>query len=830
MSQEYIRFDFSGGLKYRKDSTKLGETEYWLLVNGRIREDSIMPTNLPKKVEGIPANWQKLQGIYTSGTTQVIFADGQAYYYDYEVSDPQYKIVAGFKMDKDVNFIYAELVPASTVNFQRTGTGPSDPIKLKGNIKGTPQCIVCQDGINQPWIIFPDMTARLAQTYAQWANTDDGREYVPIGKQMLWRNDKLYIIAKDTEGRYTRILHSVSGRPLDFMIPVSESGDKIAATEEEGGAPVVSYKIDYDELVAIKQVVVGENGFYVSTTNTSYLVTPNTEKLVFGEPTFSSIPLFQTGAINQFSIIDLLGDTAIIDLTGTRSFNAILTTKNEGRNAPFSRDVFPLFEGVSQRGVKTAESDNYGVSAVEFDNYGLFAVKTIYGNAVLVYDTLASKYVSLDIYPNVGPIKQWAEVKQFGFRRLFFITQDNEYYEAFAGETAKARLYIGDFTTSAPKVAQRPRQLHVVFSEPTEIGKVRATLYLDKYEISSGIQDVTETVFIRNHPQPLPYAFQFNDTTKTIPFEFPNAPEGWKFGFWIEWNFKAFLTHIYTQAELKQSSMTGEVAALAKANYKKQPSNDDLIFCVVGDDGRVNDNKLAVVNAVKAEKPMFVVGVGDHKYEKDYAQVIGQYWPKSMMLHFVPGNHDLDDHNGKTFREYFKYLPGWETTTRYRSIVCADCLELFLMNSGLNTAGVVVEPDGIGIDQAQMLWLKERLAASTAEHRVVVWHHPPCMSDILYYPGIVALKHPLRKWGATALLTGHGHNYEHLRWENDFDQFIIGLSGSDIRGFHEPPHPNSVTRYNETFAYLKVIVNPFIMTVQCKNIKGEIVDSVVIQS
>lgn len=63
----------------------------------------------------------------------------------------------------------------------------------------------------------------------------------------------------------------------------------------------------------------------------------------------------------------------------------------------------------------------------------------------------------------------------------------------------------------------------------------------------------------------------------------------------------------------------------------------------------------------------------------------------------------------------------------------------------------------------QGAWLQQRLAASTARWKIVIFHHPPYYSgtggkDLQYE----MMRWPFQAWGATAVITGHVHNYERL--------------------------------------------------------------------
>ena len=63
----------------------------------------------------------------------------------------------------------------------------------------------------------------------------------------------------------------------------------------------------------------------------------------------------------------------------------------------------------------------------------------------------------------------------------------------------------------------------------------------------------------------------------------------------------------------------------------------------------------------------------------------------------------------------------------------------------------------------QGAWLKKRLAESTARWKIVILHHPPYNSA----PGAENSQYtfarwPYRAWGASAVISGHVHNYERL--------------------------------------------------------------------
>jgi len=246
------------------------------------------------------------------------------------------------------------------------------------------------------------------------ARNAPSREYVPIGKQMTFFNNKLFIISPDG----TLIYHSVSGRPLDFVVAITgETGDKVNADETIGGAPGSSYTVGYNVVTAL--TVMNNEALFVSTQGGSYGVTLNYDTTVFAEPMFKKQLLFTANSINQRSFVDLLGDFAFIDPEGLRSFNAVVQSKNEGRNSIFSLKVARLFKGIVQ--------DTKKCAAIVYDDYALFACNTIFGHGILVYDTLTQQFVSFDQLTddsnsNIGPVIEFAKVETNNKRELFAIT------------------------------------------------------------------------------------------------------------------------------------------------------------------------------------------------------------------------------------------------------------------------------------------------------------------------------------------------------------------------------------------------------------------------
>lgn len=534
---EFNLDDFTQGLNQMTDSTKLKKGQYPLLVNGRTRFNEVEPIQKPLEMrEGLPASGV-IQGNYSVGVYTIVFIGGIAYYRNMSIAGTAFVAVVGWSaMDANVTTIFAEAVSSSSLNYSRSRSasyGVNGSFAAFVNTVGaTPACIVCQDGINQPRLILPDGSSRLAYNYDQWTVTD--REYVPVGRQMLYSNGVLYVVNGN------EIYRSIKGRPLDFMVVVDTAGDKLA-DQVQGGAGAVSHKVGFAAIQGIYRTPTAEGDIFISTPQSSHFIRPIIDvpngQHVFGEALYVTFDLFNTGVQNQNSFIEVLGDNVFIDLEGVKSFNAVKQQKIEGNNNPFTAPVFNLFKNIQQLST---------TCCAVMDNYAYFAVNTIFGACVLVFDMQMGVFVAIDQYAGVAAIKRFSTVRLPGVRKLLFVTVDNKIYEAFGStDQEEVKMYIGDFISGDPNVEHQVNYVKLIMSDPEEAGTVYASLYND------GVATQTLQGSIRN-PMPAityPLAFPNGDSTidrvRNLAFEFREfAKTSWKVGVWITWNFKCKLSQL----------------------------------------------------------------------------------------------------------------------------------------------------------------------------------------------------------------------------------------------------------------------------------------------
>ena len=254
---------------------------------------------------------------------------------------------------------------------------------------------------------------------------------------------------------------------------------------------------------------------------------------------------------------------------------------------------------------------------------------------------------------------------------------------------------------------------------------------------------------------------------------------------------------------------------------------DEIQFAVFGDYGDDSSGEQAVADLVDSLNVDFIITTGDNsygstniddnigKYFSDYiGNYVGAFGSGSDINRFFPsiGNHDYSDGDGITaYLDYFT-LPGNE---RYFDIEMGP-VHLFAINS--NTG----EPDGRSSSSTQAQWLESELAASDAPHKVVYMHHPPYSSGS--HGSIAKMQWPFEDWGATAVLTGHDHNYERIiRDDNsdgtDISYFVSGLGGRSLRPI-ESLVSGSEAQFDQNYGTMLVRATDTTITFEFYSIDG----------
>jgi len=282
----------------------------------------------------------------------------------------------------------------------------------------------------------------------------------------------------------------------------------------------------------------------------------------------------------------------------------------------------------------------------------------------------------------------------------------------------------------------------------------------------------------------------------------------------------------YTPPSAASNSIASQSLALAGT----------VRFAATGDYGSSSSNELAVANLIKSWNPDFIITLGDNNYPDGAASTIdsrigqyfhdyispytGSYTPGGTTNRFFPalGNHDWVTAGALPYLNYFS-LPNNE---RYYSFIQGP-VEFFSMDSDSH------EPDGISVTSSQAAWLHQHLSASSATWKIVYFHHPPYSSGSTH-GSTLALQWPFQQWGASAVLSGHEHNYERILHDG-IPYIVSGLGGDSIYNFGTPVTGSQV-RYNATYGALLIDAATDHITFQFYSIAngGTLIDSYTINT
>jgi hypothetical protein len=255
----------------------------------------------------------------------------------------------------------------------------------------------------------------------------------------------------------------------------------------------------------------------------------------------------------------------------------------------------------------------------------------------------------------------------------------------------------------------------------------------------------------------------------------------------------------------------------------------DYVTAFVADMGIAGQPAQDVADAILAFSPNKILMGGDLSYSSvAYETTVDPYYGSyrttnqlTNRLFAIPGNHDLDEIGQAAFEAYFA---GNKGNKRYFTVVDGP-IQFFFLSTDNN------EPDGGYVNASTSTegsimgeWLRVQLALSTAKYKVVVGHHSPYTSEVVYTPGNLWMRWPFKAWGAHLYINGHAHNAE-LAVVDDFPYLTAGIGGASVRGFGAIT-TGSQWRYNADFGFLKLTANCDKLTVELINRSSEVIQTV----
>lgn len=806
----HVKRDWYGGINQLPDRSKIDyASEYGLLINGRTRENDITPVIGPLDItEGLPTA-DIPQSLWSFGSFLLTFAGGRAYYRITTLSSPSWNPVVGLQLSSSA-FIEAVAIPASSINYVRFSTNATDkkaPVGLAGPRNASPAAVLVTDGINQPWLIFQDGTARVTRTYAQW--TPDDPEYVPIMKHPYMSPDGiLYGIGRDLNGVYNQLYRSVTGSPVNFVIIVDGTGNKVG-TEQEGGAPALAERISFSEGTYIGSINAVDGSFLYTTPTASTIVTPDLTRLIASEPTYIKQYLFDIGAVNSQSVANVLGDTTVIHSRGIRSFNGVQQLKFQGKYAPFNLNVNRIFGSIVQT----------TTAATVFDNYAVYAVQTIYGYGILWYDMLLSKWVSLDLYDNQSAVVQFAFVTTGAVDQLYFLTSGGKIFQCFAGVIQKCTVFLADLVPSMDALLHSAGAVAVTFTGGDEDGYCAIGSYIDGRYLGS-VTSVLPRQDIAPSAGVTPVTGQLvidGDSTNPIIFSLKDKSDlGTRIGVSVSWNTSARL--------LSVASGTDEIGP-KMANETSQLYTESQKIILFGYDG-VNSTDTDIVNQlIQKENPDYIIGLGTHTGNgtKDSVDLILKpHWDNQHnngVFYAIPGPSELDTSVGEPFFQYVRQIP-----SRY-SILSTPSANFYLLNSGIDSTGTQVEPDNLDgptlADSTQALWLATEVGNNSSKFNFALLGTPP-RSSVTGLESSAWNSVDYAAIGVDAVFAGQG-SYERIEDSRRVVYINSGTGGKTLQTFGAVPRSDSAARISR-LGYVRLTVSPLSVLIEFVATDGSVLD------
>lgn len=814
--------DFSQGMFYLEDRTRIPQGGYHLLVNGRTRYNSIQtiqgPRDITEDLEIIGND--NLQGIYSFGDFVLVFRGGYGYFENFKTNpNGTFKRLQPMTLQHDAERIYAAPIPASTVNLTRklqTVDDATSGVEYGVFDSGSEQCAIICDGVNQPWVVFPDGSNRQTRIYSEWDNSDGNREYVPVGIKPVFHGGILYLLGKDDRGNYTLIFRSVTGRPLDFMVNIDVNGNRLPQ-EEEGGARSVSHSVGLEEITSFYPSSLENRGLIVSTRRNTWFVIPDTQNTIFGEPTFiNQGPLFQTGPVTEKALAEMNSDTVFVDQVGLRSFNDIQVSKNEGRNRPFSERVRRLFDGKRQ-------SSNAAV--INYEDYLLFSVETSYGPSIIVFDTITERFVGIDSYQGFGQVTQFAVLKIEGEQRLFGITTNNKVIELFSGDREVCRYYHADLDGSVEGRSGdlKITSLTVGCSKIATGGALMATYFVD------GVREVTTQLNLTatqtaNISEPFPYLPNLTRGGMQRVLDFTGQPKGRRAGLFIETDADVSIDWLDYQIE---DSAT-ERNSIQDREDIILSSGDNYPFTLTyhANNFELSGDSETLIELAKGISPDLYLGGGNHvtgsggSLTLTSLQGLLDYENTQRKLKYALGPLEYDQSNGKDLLEYIL----GDHYARYTEYINKN-VQVFLLSSGYDSGGSVVEPHGVDMTSRQYRWFEEKVRQSTARFKIVMLHHAP-YSSFISSPK-TALRWNFDELGVDLVLTGEGHGYERLVVDNI--PYVNIYSGNTLASLPTPIE-GSLVRDVSASHFLKLEVDSFNIYAKVIDTNENVIDQFIIHA
>lgn len=236
-------------------------------------------------------------------------------------------------------------------------------------------------------------------------------------------------------------------------------------------------------------------------------------------------------------------------------------------------------------------------------------------------------------------------------------------------------------------------------------------------------------------------------------------------------------------------------------------------FLIVGDWGRngffnQSDVARAMGRTGSEIQSRFTISTGDNFYVSGVASTSDPKWDRSFEdIYTAPslqsrwyvtlGNHDWQG-QVQAQLDYTRQSDRWYLPDRYYAETLSvddttEALFVFLDTSPLTYSEAQrrkYDPSIPWTPDRQLAWLESTLAASDAEWKLVIGHHPIYVGSVSYINNpilIESLVPILERHGVQAYFAGHDHNLQHHRPKDSTVDYFISGAGSLTREVAQTP-------------------------------------------
>jgi hypothetical protein len=267
------------------------------------------------------------------------------------------------------------------------------------------------------------------------------------------------------------------------------------------------------------------------------------------------------------------------------------------------------------------------------------------------------------------------------------------------------------------------------------------------------------------------------------------------------------------------------IGAVAAAQDLRLPNKAGTIkFAVVGDTGTGDKHQLAVAKQIATYRDRFpfpfTIMVGDNLYgghspkdfEKKFERPYKPLLDAGVKFYATLGNHDdPSERFYKPFNmngeRYYTFKPSFNAKVRFFAL------------------------DSTYMDDKQLQWLGQQLAASGSDWKICFFHHPPYSSGETHGSATVLrdqLEPLFVKYRVNAVFTGHEHFYERIAPQKGIAYFIAG-SSAKLREGDIQRSPLRAAGFDEGYAFMLVEIDGDNLHYQTITDEGKTIDAGVVK-